>query len=43
MNIVNGYLSHSFEGMEDNSFVFVAKKKFNEKKRKFKQLMIILR
>ena len=32
MNMVNEYLSHSFEGMEDNSFVFSAKKKSNEKK-----------
>ena len=34
MNMVNEYLSHSFEGMEDNSFVFGAKKKSNEKKKK---------
>ena len=33
-NQLNEYLSHSFEGMEDNSFVFGAKKKSNEKKKK---------
>ena len=32
-NQLNEYLSHSFEGMEDNSFVFGAKKKSNEKKK----------